>query len=85
MIASLRQHQFDTVLGPLDFDDKGDLTVHNLAWYVLAGRHLRAAGAKPLTRAHPPSVASPSRVTFRQNRDPWPEKGGAITSRSNPI
>ena len=27
MIASLREHQFDTVLGPIDFDDKGDLTV----------------------------------------------------------
>jgi branched-chain amino acid transport system substrate-binding protein len=34
MIASLRQHQFDTVLGPIDFDDKGDLTVQNPVWYV---------------------------------------------------
>jgi branched-chain amino acid transport system substrate-binding protein len=34
MIASLRQHQFDTVLGPIDFDAKGDLTVQNLVWYV---------------------------------------------------
>jgi branched-chain amino acid transport system substrate-binding protein len=34
MIASLRQHQFDTVLGPVDFDDKGDLTVQNPVWYV---------------------------------------------------
>jgi branched-chain amino acid transport system substrate-binding protein len=34
MIASLRQHRFDTVLGPLDFDDKGDLTVQNPVWYV---------------------------------------------------
>ena len=33
MIASLRQHEFDTVLGPLDFDEKGDLTVQNLVWY----------------------------------------------------
>ena len=34
MIASLREHQFDTVLGPIDFDDKGDLTVQNPVWYV---------------------------------------------------
>jgi branched-chain amino acid transport system substrate-binding protein len=34
MIASLRQNQFDTVLGPIAFDDKGDLTVQNPAWYV---------------------------------------------------
>jgi branched-chain amino acid transport system substrate-binding protein len=29
MIAALREHQFDTVLGLIDFDDKGDLTVQN--------------------------------------------------------
>ena len=34
MIASLREHQFDTVLGPIDFDEKGDLTVQSPAWYV---------------------------------------------------
>jgi branched-chain amino acid transport system substrate-binding protein len=34
MIAALRRHQFDTVLGPIDFDDKGDLTVQNPVWYV---------------------------------------------------
>jgi branched-chain amino acid transport system substrate-binding protein len=34
MIAALRQHQFDTVLGPIDFDDKGDLTVQNPVLYV---------------------------------------------------
>jgi branched-chain amino acid transport system substrate-binding protein len=34
MIASLRQNQFDTVLGPIAFDDKGDLTVQKPAWYV---------------------------------------------------
>jgi branched-chain amino acid transport system substrate-binding protein len=34
MIASLREHQFDTVLGPIDFDEKGDLTVQNPGWYV---------------------------------------------------
>jgi branched-chain amino acid transport system substrate-binding protein len=37
MIASLRQNQFDTVLGPIEFDDKGDLTVQNLVWYVWRG------------------------------------------------
>jgi branched-chain amino acid transport system substrate-binding protein len=37
MIAALRQQQFDTVLGPLDFDDKGDLTVQNPVWYVWRG------------------------------------------------
>jgi branched-chain amino acid transport system substrate-binding protein len=37
MIASLREHQFDTVLGPIDFDDKGDLTVQSPAWYVWRG------------------------------------------------
>jgi branched-chain amino acid transport system substrate-binding protein len=34
MIASLREHEFDTVLGPIDFDDKGDLTVQNPVWYI---------------------------------------------------
>ena len=34
MIASLREHQFDTVLGPISFDEKGDLTVQNPVWYV---------------------------------------------------
>jgi branched-chain amino acid transport system substrate-binding protein len=34
MIASLREHQFDTVLGPIDFNEKGDLTVQSPVWYV---------------------------------------------------
>jgi branched-chain amino acid transport system substrate-binding protein len=34
MIASLRQHQFDSVLGPIAFDEKGDLTVQNAVLYV---------------------------------------------------
>jgi branched-chain amino acid transport system substrate-binding protein len=34
MIAALRQHRFDTVLGPIDFDDKGDLAVQNMGLYV---------------------------------------------------
>ena len=37
MVASLRQHQFDTVLGPIDFDDKGDLTVQKPVWWVWRG------------------------------------------------
>ena len=37
MIASLREHQFDTVLGPIDFDDKGDLTVQNPVWWIWRG------------------------------------------------
>jgi branched-chain amino acid transport system substrate-binding protein len=37
MIESLRKHQFDTVVGPIDFDEKGDLAVQNLVWYVWRG------------------------------------------------
>ena len=35
--ASLREHRFDTVLGPIEFDDKGDLAVQNPVWYVWRG------------------------------------------------
>lgn len=34
VIASLRSHQFDTVLGPIGFDDKGDVTGSSWIWYV---------------------------------------------------
>ena len=34
MIGSLRQHQFDTVLGSIEFDDKGDLTIQSPVLYV---------------------------------------------------
>jgi branched-chain amino acid transport system substrate-binding protein len=37
VIAALREHQFDTVVGPIDFDAKGDLVVPNLVWYVWRG------------------------------------------------
>jgi branched-chain amino acid transport system substrate-binding protein len=37
VIASLRAHQFDTVLGPIDFDDKGDLAVQNPVWWIWRG------------------------------------------------
>ena len=32
--ASLRSQQFDTVLGRIEFDDKGDLTVQSWVWYI---------------------------------------------------
>jgi branched-chain amino acid transport system substrate-binding protein len=34
MIASLRNHQFDTVLGPIGFDEKGDVTLQSPVVYV---------------------------------------------------
>lgn len=34
VIAALREDQFDTVLGRIDFDKKGDLTVQSWVWYV---------------------------------------------------
>jgi branched-chain amino acid transport system substrate-binding protein len=37
MIASLRGHQFDTVLGPIDFDEKGDVTTQTPVWHVWRG------------------------------------------------
>jgi branched-chain amino acid transport system substrate-binding protein len=37
VIASLRSNQFDTVLGRIDFDDKGDLTVQSWIWYAWRG------------------------------------------------
>jgi branched-chain amino acid transport system substrate-binding protein len=37
MVNALRDHEFDTVLGPIDFDDKGDLAVQNPVWWVWRG------------------------------------------------
>ena len=34
VIASLRQQQFDTVLGPIGFDAKGDVTLQRPVVYV---------------------------------------------------
>jgi branched-chain amino acid transport system substrate-binding protein len=34
MIASLRENQFDTVLGQIDFDEKGDVTTQTPIWHV---------------------------------------------------
>ena len=35
--SALRDHQFDTVLGRIDFDEKGDLTTQTWVWYVWKG------------------------------------------------
>jgi branched-chain amino acid transport system substrate-binding protein len=32
-----RENEFDTVLGSIDFDEKGDLTVQSAIWYVWRG------------------------------------------------
>ncbi|CCF00046.1 ABC transporter Leu/Ile/Val/Thr-binding protein (plasmid) [Sinorhizobium fredii HH103] len=37
VIAALHEYQFETVLGRIDFDEKGDLTVQNWVWYVWKG------------------------------------------------
>jgi branched-chain amino acid transport system substrate-binding protein len=37
MIAALRENRFDTVLGPIDFDEKGDLAVQNPIWWIWRG------------------------------------------------
>ena len=37
VIATLRGQEFGTVLGPIDFDDKGDLTSQSWVWYVWRG------------------------------------------------
>ena len=33
-IEALRSNEFDTVLGKLAFDDKGDITDPGFAWYT---------------------------------------------------
>lgn len=37
VIASLRRHDFDTVLGRIGFDEKGDLTAQIWVWFVWKG------------------------------------------------
>jgi branched-chain amino acid transport system substrate-binding protein len=37
VIASLHDHQFNTVLGRINFDEKGDLTTQSWTWYVWKG------------------------------------------------
>jgi len=37
VIAALHGQEFDTVLGRVDFDEKGDLTTQNWVWYVWRG------------------------------------------------
>jgi branched-chain amino acid transport system substrate-binding protein len=34
VIAALRSHQFETVLGKIGFDKKGDVTSTGWVWYV---------------------------------------------------
>jgi branched-chain amino acid transport system substrate-binding protein len=43
VIASLRRHEFDTVLGKIGFDEKGDVTGFSYVWYVWQnGEYVRA-------------------------------------------
>jgi len=37
VITSLRSNQFDTILGRIDFDEKGDVTEQSWVWYVWRG------------------------------------------------
>jgi branched-chain amino acid transport system substrate-binding protein len=37
VIASLHSHQFDTVMGRISFDAKGDITTASWVWYVWKG------------------------------------------------
>ena len=37
VIAALRNHRFETVLGRIAFDAKGDLTNQSWVWYVFKG------------------------------------------------
>ena len=34
VIDALRSHRFDTVLGEIGFDEKGDVTTPGFVWYV---------------------------------------------------
>jgi branched-chain amino acid transport system substrate-binding protein len=44
VITSLHENQFDTVLGRIDFDDKGDLRDQSWVWYVWQGGEYRPLG-----------------------------------------
>ena len=35
--AALRSGTFETVLGPIGFDEKGDITAPSFVWYVWRG------------------------------------------------
>ncbi len=37
MIAALGSNQFETVLGKIGFDKKGDVTAPGYVWYVWSG------------------------------------------------
>jgi branched-chain amino acid transport system substrate-binding protein len=34
VVASLKSHEFDTVMGRIGFDEKGDITAPSFIWYV---------------------------------------------------
>ncbi|MCZ7677924.1 MAG: ABC transporter substrate-binding protein [Sandaracinaceae bacterium] len=36
---TLRSHEWDTVIGRIGFDDKGDLTVASYVWYIFKDGH----------------------------------------------
>ena len=49
MIAALRQHRFDTVLGPIGFDEKGDVTLQSpvvYVWHADGSYMIEQGGAK---------------------------------------
>ena len=72
MIASLRQHQFDTVLGPIDFDEKGDVTLQNPV--LCLGGLVR----QPVAEQDEDRVGS-GRCSFRKD-----DERGRIGSREGP-
>ena len=48
ILASLRSHEFGTVLGPIGFDQKGDVTLQSpvlYAWHADGSRMLEQGGA----------------------------------------
>ena len=79
VITALREHQFDTVLGPIAFDAKGDLIEQN-PYVCLAWRHLHAVGARlghQLGRRH---GATSCKKTVELGRREQPE-GNATCGR----
>jgi branched-chain amino acid transport system substrate-binding protein len=44
MITSLRGHEFDTVIGPINFDEKDDVTTQSVILYLWRGRQYMPVG-----------------------------------------
>lgn len=42
VVDALRSHEFKTVLGPLSFDDNGDIESSGFSWYVWSGGEYRS-------------------------------------------